>query len=39
MMTQFSVINGYLCIVDTLRYAGFYGFNRVLVKLYATKWN
>lgn len=39
MMNQFSIINGYLCIVDTSRYDGFYGFNRVLAKLYPTNWN
>jgi hypothetical protein len=39
MMKQFSVVNGYLCIVDTSRYDRFYGFRRVLVKLYDTKWN
>jgi hypothetical protein len=39
MMNQFSVINGYLCLVDTSRYDAFYGFSRPLVKLYKTDWN
>ena len=30
MMNQFDVVNGYLCVVDTSRYDGFYGFRRIL---------
>lgn len=39
MMNQFSVINGYLCIVQIDYYDGFYGFNRPIIKLYQTKYN
>jgi hypothetical protein len=39
MMNQFEVINGYLTIVDTSRYNAFYGFRRILVKLYDTAYN
>ena len=39
MMNQFSVVNGYLCIVDTNRFTMFYGFRRVIKKLYQTEYN
>jgi hypothetical protein len=39
MLNQFAVINGYLCVVDTSRYDGFYGFNKPVKKLYQTEWN
>lgn len=39
MMNQFTVINGYLCVMDMSRYDAFYGFNRAIRKLYQTKYN
>lgn len=33
MMYQFEVVNGYLCVVDTSRYDGFYGFRRIIKEL------
>ncbi len=33
MMNQFEVVNGYLCVVDTSRYDGFYGFRRIIKEL------
>lgn len=33
MMNQFEVVDGYLCVVDTSRYDGFYGFRRVIKEL------
>lgn len=33
MMNQFEVVNGYLCVVDTSRYDGFYGFRRVIKEI------
>jgi len=33
MMSQFEVVNGYLCVVDTSRYDGFYGFRRIIKEL------
>ena len=39
MMNQFSVINGFLCVVDTSRWDYFYGFNRILTRLYDTPYN
>ena len=33
MMRHFEVIDGLLCVVDTSRYDGFYGFRRVLRRL------
>lgn len=39
VMNQFEVINGYLCVVDTSRWTSFYGFRRILTKLYDTPYN
>lgn len=33
MMYQFEVVGGYLCVVDTSRYDGFYGFRRIIKEL------
>ena len=32
-MTQFDVINGYLCVVDTTRWDYFYGFRKGIRRL------
>jgi len=39
MMRQFTITNGYLCVLNVDRYDAFYGFSKPVKKLYETKWN